>query len=55
MLHNTRNINFKWISYLKSIFDETGLSYLWTEQQNVDIDWLKLTVKQRLTDKFYQH
>ena len=40
---------------MKSIFDETGLSYLWTEQQNVDIDWLKLTVKQRLTDKFYQH
>lgn len=41
------NQNFEWIGYLKSIFDETGLSYLWTEQQNVDIDWLKLTVKQR--------
>lgn len=54
-LHENNPSKFKWISYLKSIFDETGLSYLWTEQQNVDIDWLKLTVKQRLTDQFYQH
>ena len=54
-LHGNNPNKFKWISYLKFIFDETGLRYLWTDLQNVDIERLKITVKQWLTDQFYQH
>ena len=55
MLHNTRNINFKWITYLKSIFDNTGLSYIWIQQYPADLKQLKATVKQKLTDEFIQN
>ena len=55
MLHNTRNINFKWISYLKSIFNNTGLSYIWIQQYSVDLKQLKVTAKQKLTDECIQN
>ena len=50
----TDNINFKWISYLKSIFDNTGLSHILIQQYPVDLKQLKIAVKQKLTDEFIQ-
>lgn len=48
------NRDFKWINYVKSIFDETGFSHLWNDQIPLNTDFLKLCVKQRLQDHFIQ-
>jgi hypothetical protein len=31
-LHDQNPSHFKWISYVKSIFDDTGLSFIWNDQ-----------------------
>ena len=44
------NINgtqgFKWIEFIKSTFDEIGLSFMYSDQQYVSADWLKTYAKQ---------
>jgi hypothetical protein len=27
------NVQFKWLNFIKSIFEKTGLNYLWNQQQ----------------------
>jgi hypothetical protein len=48
------NINgtqgFKWIEFVKSTFDETGLSFMYSDQQYASADWLKTYAKQILRD-----
>lgn len=46
--------SFKWICYIKSIFDDIGCSEIWNIQGNVNINFLKLLVKQILQDQFIQ-
>lgn len=46
---------FKWVSYVKSIFDELGLSYIWNDQLYISKNTLKLVLKQKLVDQFTQH
>ena len=29
------NVQFKWLNFIKSIFEKTGLNYLWNQQQPV--------------------
>jgi hypothetical protein len=29
------NVQFKWLNFIKSIFEKTGLNYLWNQQQNI--------------------
>ena len=53
-LHVNGNRDFKWINYVKSIFDETGFSHLWNDQIPLNTQFLKLSVKQRLQDHFIQ-
>ena len=48
------NNSFKWINYVKSIFDETGNSEIWQVQENVNLNFLKFNVKQILHDQFIQ-
>ena len=52
------NINgtqgFKWIEFVKSTFDENGLSCMYSDQQYVSADWLKTYGKQILGDQFIQ-
>ena len=43
-LHNNA---FKWINYVNSILDDTGFSDIWNSQQNINISFLKTTVKQK--------
>ena len=52
-LYTAGNENLKWIT-LKSIFDDTGFSNIWNNQQNVNVEFLKHTIKQRLEDQFIQ-
>jgi hypothetical protein len=46
--------DFKWIKYIKSIFDEIGLSFIWNDQIHIKKDLLKSIVKQKLFDQFIQ-
>ena len=46
------NVQFKWLNSIKSIFEKTGLNYLWDQQQPVHSVQLKFIVKQNLTDIF---
>ena len=54
-LHESKQGHFKWISYVKSIFDETGLSFIWNDQMYMDKNILKSILKQNLTDQFIQN
>jgi hypothetical protein len=44
--------NPKWIKYIKSIFDEIGLSFIWNDQIHIKKDLLKSIVKQKLFGQF---
>jgi hypothetical protein len=50
----TDNVQFKWLNIIKSIFEKTGLNYLWNQQQPVHSVQLKFIVKQNLTDQYIQ-
>ena len=41
--------------YIKSIFDEIGLSFIWNDQIHIKKDLLKAIVKQKLFDQFQQN
>lgn len=46
--------NFKWIQYVKSIFDSCGLTYIFTDQHFIDFSIFKSLMKQTLQDQFIQ-
>ena len=52
------NINgtqgFKWIEFVKSTVGEIGLSFMYSDQQYVNADWLQTYAKQILRDQFIQ-
>jgi len=41
------NVQFKWLNFIKSIFEKTGLIYLWNQQQPVHSVQLKFIAKQQ--------
>ena len=45
---------FKWREFVKSTFDEIGLSFMYSDQQYVSADWLKTYAKQIIRDQFIQ-
>lgn len=53
-LHQNGTCYSKWIAYVKSIFDECGLSYVFMNQQYIDISLYKPIIKQTLRDQFIQ-
>jgi hypothetical protein len=55
-IHESSEADFKWIKYMyiKSIFDEIGLSFIWNDQIHIKKDLLKSIVKQKLFDQFIQ-
>jgi hypothetical protein len=38
------NVQFKWLNFIKSFFEKTGLNYLWNQQQPVHSVQLKFIV-----------
>ena len=46
-LHMNGTTNLKWISFAQSVFNDTGLSYVFES-------YIKLAIKQRLCDQFIQ-
>jgi hypothetical protein len=53
-LHSNGSNKFKCINYVKSILDDTGFSNIWNSKNNINITFLKTTVKQRLQVQFIQ-
>ena len=53
-IHQSGNHDFKWISFVMSIFDITGLIYICVNQLNINIHSLKPVLKERLYDHFIQ-
>jgi hypothetical protein len=37
-LHDQNPSHFKWISYVKSIFDDTSLSFIWNDQIRIPME-----------------
>lgn len=57
VLYNDSNVNtfnFPWLNNVKTILDEVGMSYIWTNQNPLDIKWLANTVTQRNKDQYKQ-
>jgi hypothetical protein len=54
-IHESSQADFKWIKYIKSIFDEIGLSFIWNDQIHIKKDLLKSIVKQKLFVKLYRY
>lgn len=47
-------INNKWLVCIKKILNSCGLSYVWHQQNPVNVKWLENIVKQNLKDQFVQ-
>ena len=52
-LHSDEICTFKWVSFVKSIFDESGLGYIFSSQY-IDFSLYKPAVQQSLQDQFIQ-
>ena len=44
----------EWCSHIRKILNDCGLSYLWQQQNHVNKEWLKKTIKIRLEDQYKQ-
>jgi hypothetical protein len=53
-IHESSQADFKWIKYIKSFFDEIGLSFIWNDQIHIKKDLLKSIVKEKLFDQLIQ-
>ncbi|OWF46235.1 RNA-directed DNA polymerase from mobile element jockey [Mizuhopecten yessoensis] len=55
-LHENGTMLFKWLAYVKDIFSQTGLNYVWYYQSTCSFskDEIKRLVKSRLKDQFIQ-
>ena len=50
-IYQSRVINSNWITYVKSLLDDTGLSYVWNNQCILHTNDIKITAKEILSDK----
>jgi hypothetical protein len=53
-IQESSQADFKWIKYIKSIFDEIGLNFIWSDQIHIKKDLLKSIVKHYLIN-LYRH
>ena len=53
-LHANQPSKFKWVSNVKSILDENGLSFIWVDQIPMDRQILKSLISRQLKDQFIQ-
>ena len=54
-IHESSQEDFKWIKYIKSIFDEIGLRFIWNDQIHIKKDVLKSIVKHNYLINLYIH
>ena len=51
-LFSTQNVNFQWLTYLKGICYECGLSYIWNSQNFINESGLRKKNKKCFCDQF---
>ena len=44
-----------WLSHIRTILNECGISYIWTLQSCISENWLRVVVKNNLIDQFKQN
>jgi hypothetical protein len=49
-LHKNGTNGLKWIDFIKKTFDEIGLSFIFTNQLEINPNWIKVHAKQILCD-----
>ena len=54
-LHESSQADFMCIRYIKSIFDEIGLRFIWNDQIHIKKDVLKSIVKHNYLINLYIH
>ena len=54
-LHMNGTTTFKWISFVQSVFNDTGLSYVFESQFPICMSSIKSVIKQRLCDQFFKN
>ena len=54
-LYNEGNHEFIFVKHVKSIFDSTGLCFIFRNQLPINVNWIKCNVKQILVDQFIQN
>jgi hypothetical protein len=53
MLNST--INFKWLQHIKDILNNTGYTYIWENQNNINLKNVGILIKRKLLDQFLQN
>ena len=53
-LYKNGTNGLKWIDFIKKTFDEIGLSFIFTNQLEINPNWIKVHAKQILCDQFVQ-
>ena len=53
-LYNDGTYEWPWLVFIKKLLDDAGLSYVWYEQREVNVDWLKATIERNLKDQWLQ-
>ena len=53
-MHEHEGSNFKWFNYVKSVFNDCGFCELYNFPEQVDYNYIKINVRQRLQDQFIQ-
>ena len=53
-LYHNGNHDIVWINSIKKIFDDIGLSFIFSSQVRLNPQWIKIHVKQILRDQFVQ-
>ena len=53
-LYNDEIYEWPWICTIKRILDDCGVSYVWNNHENVNVNWLKLKIERTLKDQWIQ-
>ncbi len=54
LMHNSHDIEFPWYNFVKSTFDNCGLSGIWINQDFENVIWLQNVIKNSLKDQYIQ-
>ena len=54
LLYVNYGFEWKWLSFIKSILDDCGMSNIWYSPSVYPKEWILLSVEQRLKDQFEQ-
>ena len=53
-LYNDDIYEWPWLHTIKRILDDCGVSYVWCNQENINVNWLKLKIERTLKDQWIQ-